>query len=85
MAKSATTGATNYLMENTNVKYIIFDTLKDMQYIDTLQDPRYKDKECSGIVISKVMSGETQKQTLFSMVEIQRKMVLVLQLLNILK
>ena len=62
MAESATTAATNYLMENTKAKYITFDTLKDMQYIDTLQDPRYKDKECSGIVINKVMPGDTQKQ-----------------------
>ena len=62
MAKSATTATTNYLMENTNVKYISLEDLKEKQYIDTLQDPRYKDKECSGIVINKVMPGETQKQ-----------------------
>ena len=62
MAKSTTTATTNYLMENTNVKYISLEDLKEKEYIDTLQDPRYKDKECSGIVINKVMPGETQKQ-----------------------
>ena len=62
MAKSATTAATNYLMENTKAKYITFETLKEKQYVDTLQDPRYKDKECTGIVINKVIQGQTQKQ-----------------------
>ena len=62
MAKSATVAATNYLMENDKAKYISFETLKDTQYVDTLQDPRYKDKECTGIVINKVMPGENQKQ-----------------------
>ena len=62
MAESATTAATNYLMENEKAKYITFETLKERQYVDTLQDPRYKDKECTGIVINKVMPGETQKQ-----------------------
>ena len=62
MAKSATVAATNYLMENNKAKYITFDTLKELQYVDTLQDPRYKEKECSGIVINKVVQGETQKQ-----------------------
>ena len=62
MAKSATAAATNYLMENAKAKYITFETLKERQYVDTLQDPRYKDKECTGIVINKVMPGETQKQ-----------------------
>ena len=62
MAKSATVAATNYLMENNKAKYITFDILKELQYVDTLQDPRYKEKECSGIVINKVVQGETQKQ-----------------------
>ena len=62
MAKSATAAATNYLLENAKAKYITFETLKERQYVDTLQDPRYKDKECTGIVINKVMPGETQKQ-----------------------
>ena len=62
MAKSTTSAATNYLMENKKEKYITFETLKERQYVDTLQDPRYKDKECSGIVINKVIPGETQKQ-----------------------
>ena len=62
MAKSATVAATNYLMENNKAKYISFETLKDMQYVDTLQDPRYKDKECTGIVINKVIPGESLKQ-----------------------
>ena len=62
MAKSATVAATNYLMENNKAKYISFETLKEMEYVDTLQDPRYKDKECTGIVINKVIPGESLKQ-----------------------
>ena len=62
MAKSATVAATNYLMENNKAKYISFETLKDMQYVDTLQDPRYKENECTGIVINKVIPGESLKQ-----------------------
>ena len=62
MAKSATVAATNYLMENNKAKYITFETLKDMQYVDTLQDPRYKERECTGIVINKVIPGESLKQ-----------------------
>ena len=61
MAKSATVAATNYLMENNKAKYISFETLKEMEYVDTLQDPRYKDKDCTGIVINKVIPGESLK------------------------
>ena len=62
MAKSATVAATNYLMENTKAKYITFETLKDGEYVDTLQDPRYKEKECTGIVINKEVQGNSLKQ-----------------------
>ena len=62
MAKSVTTAASNYLMENAKEKYISFETLKELDYIDTLQDPRYKENECSGIVINKVIQGQEQKK-----------------------
>ena len=75
MAKSTTIAATNYLMENSKSKYITFETLKELQYLDTLQDPRYKENECTGIVINKVIPGETQKQldTLFQKVKFKYK------------
>ena len=62
MAKSSITAAKNYMMDNVQQKYITFDTLLDQEYIDTLQDPRYKEEQCSGIVINKVIQGQTQKQ-----------------------
>ena len=62
MAKSTTTAAKNYMMENVKQKYITFEALLDQEYIDTLQDPRYREEECTGIVINKVMQGQTQKQ-----------------------
>ena len=62
MAKSATVAATNYLMENTKAKYITFETLKEGEYVDTLQDPRYKERECTGIVINKEVQGNSLKQ-----------------------
>ena len=62
MAISTTTAAKNYMMENVKQKYITFETLLDQEYIDTLQDPRYREEECTGIVINKVMQGQTQKQ-----------------------
>ena len=62
MAKTATTAATNYLMENAQSKYITFDTLKNKEFIDTLQDPKYRDEQCSGIVINKVVQGEEEKK-----------------------
>ena len=62
MAKSATTAASNYLMENAKEKFISFEMLKELDYIDTLQDPRYKEKECSGIVINKVIQGQEDRQ-----------------------
>ena len=62
MAKSTTTAAKNYMMENVKQKYITFEALRDQEYIDTLQDPRYREEECTGIVINKVMQGQTQKQ-----------------------
>ena len=62
MAKTATTAATNYLFENAKDKYVSFETLKENEYIDTLQDPKYKDEQCSGIVINKVIQGEEEKK-----------------------
>ena len=62
MAKSSITAAKNYMMDNVQQKYITFDTLLNQEYIDTLQDPRYKEEQCSGIVINKVVQGQTQKQ-----------------------
>ena len=62
MAISTTTAAKNYMMENVKQKYITFETLLDQEYIDTLQDPRYKEEKCTGIVINKVMQGQNQKQ-----------------------
>lgn len=62
MAKTATTAAENYMMENAKPKYISLSDLQDGQYIDTLQDPKYKDEQCSGIVINKVIQGEEDKK-----------------------
>ena len=62
LAISATSAASNYLLENAKTNYITLETLKEQDYLDSLQDPRYKDKQCSGIVINKVVQGETEQK-----------------------
>ena len=59
LAKTASEAAAQYVMDNSEIYSVSFETLYEGKYMSSLSDPGIKNKQCKGDVVLRTIKEET--------------------------